>query len=208
MKLSDIVLSNLVKFGNAKLPKSTAIFNLGSATNNCPNRGKERCQVEANQCYAFKSERRYPQAKQYRERQLNYWESVTARDFIYQFNQIVKLKRNRVKALRFNVSSDLRNQSDINKIESIARNVNVKVYLYTASSHLDLGQFDQTIVNASNRKIWKKYRNKSNFNYYMVTSSERKAKQFESQGVARCRNDCSECNHCLTSTGKIIQVIH
>ena len=208
MKLNDITLNNLIKFGNNKLPKSTAIFNLGSASKSCPNKGTERCQVKPSECYAIKSERRYNNALKYRERQRRYWGNIQVRDFILQFNQIIKLKRNPVKALRFNVSSDIRNKTDVSKIEAIAEGIKPVVYLYSASSHVDLSGFDKTIVNVSNTELWNKYRHKNNFNRYIVVESDYKAKQFESEGLNRCNNDCSECNLCLKSSGKIVQVIH
>ena len=48
----------LVKFGNTKLPSTTAIFNMGTSKD-CPSRLKGLCKC-ATVCYARKPEKRFP----------------------------------------------------------------------------------------------------------------------------------------------------
>jgi len=208
MKLSKNPLHELLSYGNSKLPKSTAIFNLGSATNHCPNKGSKRCQVNESECYAISTETRFLTAKKFRDRQLKFWESIPVSNWIHYFNLVQDAKINKVKKIRFNVSSDLRSQSDINRIDRIAKLLDIPVYLYTASSFLDFSNIDNTIINCSNLDLWNRYRNKNNFNFYTVVKTEKQLNNFISQGYKKCKNDCSICNYCSQSTGKIVQLLH
>ena len=65
-------IKNLIQFGNTKLPKSTMIFNMGTAAK-CPSKELGLCSV-AGCCYAGKAETQYPKhVPAYRERQATYW---------------------------------------------------------------------------------------------------------------------------------------
>lgn len=204
MKLNDIPLYNVVSFGNSKLPNSTMIFNIGSATNSCPNMGTERCQVPAKQCYARVTEQRWNNVLEYRERQREYWETVKPNNFVQNFNKIRSRKRNIIKAIRFNVSSDIRNRSDIVRIEQIARSLNVPVYLYTASSHVNFELIDNVIIQCSNTELFNKYGNKDNFGTFRVVDS------FDNilpkySNYYKCFGNCSNCSHCLKARNVIVE---
>ena len=86
-------LKGLVKAGNKKLPKTTAIFNMGSATD-CPALKKGMCQAFARNpqgkmklvCYAKKAEvQYYTMVLPYRRRQEKYWKDHSAEDFAISF---------------------------------------------------------------------------------------------------------------------------
>lgn len=202
MNLSDIALSSVVTYGNSKLPKTTAIFNIASATD-CVNRGTARCQVDAEECYAYKTEQRWSNTLRFRRRQGDFWDVMDARSFIEQFNNIRKCKRNVVTKLRFNVSGDIRNRRDAEKIDAIARSLDIPVYLYTASSHVDFSGINHAMIQCSNEKLWQKYGQKSNFGRYKVVENAENVEQ----DWNRCPNNCSGCNLCSTAS-KVIQELH
>lgn len=97
-------LKSLLSYGNSKLSKSTAIFNLGSAKN-CPSDRLGLCELSG-ECYAKKAERMYPSVLPYRERQRAYFSEVTAQQFVSEFIEATKNKRTTVNKLRVNESGD------------------------------------------------------------------------------------------------------
>ena len=68
-------LKNLIATGNKKLPTTTAIFNMGSATD-CPSLKKGLCTAVTEKkvtCYALRPENFRPLVLPYRRRQEKYW---------------------------------------------------------------------------------------------------------------------------------------
>ena len=63
-------LKELLSFGNLKVGKDTAIFNMTPAFR-CPSEELGLCSI-AKICYAKKAERMYPQVTPYREKQEEY----------------------------------------------------------------------------------------------------------------------------------------
>jgi hypothetical protein len=97
-------LNDLITSGNKKIPSTTAIFNMGSATD-CPSRKLGFCQAinknGKNICYARKSEYEYhPTVLPYRRRQEKYWKSCTAEQFVIDFLTLNALKALPYTALR------------------------------------------------------------------------------------------------------------
>ena len=72
LTLSQIPLNRHISIGNKKLPKTTAIFNMGAATD-CPSLELGLCQAFVGEklvCYAMKAESGlYPDVLPYRRRQ-------------------------------------------------------------------------------------------------------------------------------------------
>jgi hypothetical protein len=128
----------MISYGNTKLPKTTAIFNMTSAKD-CPTRALGMCKIcnAGRQCYALKAERLYPQVLPYRKRQAAFWAgntaSALAKFFVHEL--FYKKHKHRITALRFNESGDLRGPGDLDKINRIARELaphGIVVYFYTA----------------------------------------------------------------------------
>jgi len=63
----SFILGDYISWGNNKIDKSVAIFNLNAATD-CPNADTDRCQVPWESCYAHKAEGMYPQVLPYRRK--------------------------------------------------------------------------------------------------------------------------------------------
>ena len=126
-------LEKLVSIGNRKVGKTTAIFNLTSATD-CPM--KNQCEFGiTGKCYALKSERLYPQVLPYRRRQQAYWESKEIPELTKDFVEFFK-KNPSLKYLRFNESGDATTYWDFMKMHYIAvalmiADMDVHVYTYT-----------------------------------------------------------------------------
>lgn len=147
----SFILGEHLSYGNKKIGSEVAIFNVGSA-NDCVNLGTSQCQVEAENCYAVRSEGNYPNTLPYRRRQQIIWEHLDAATFAKAYRRHYGRKRTAVTALRLNESGDFRTQGDIYKAEEIARRLNdiVDTYTYSASSHLDFSTTDALVVNRSN----------------------------------------------------------
>lgn len=150
----SFILNDYLNWGNSKISKNTAIFNMNSATD-CPNLGTENCQVPKESCYAYKAEQGYgTHSLAYRRRQEFLWDSLDPETFAKAFLQIVSRKRKPVKAIRFSESGDFRHESDIirvNRIAELLSDAGILVYSYSASNYLDWSHATDFTVNASNQ---------------------------------------------------------
>ena len=176
----------LLSFGNRKLPKTTAIFNMGPAKT-CPSDKLGLCKV-SDICYAKKSERLYRHALPYRERQAEYWLSCTAETFVADFLNQVKRKKTAVKYLRFNESGDFYTQDCVNKAEKIAkllRVVPIFVYMYTARIDLNFDACKELIITGSGFMVH------NQFNVVNAFTGENR----------QCKANCNICSLC-TKQGK------
>ncbi len=195
-----VPLNSLIHGGNAKVPSTTAIFNMGAAKD-CPSRKLGYCQAISksgkNCCYAEKSERLHPEVLPYRRRQMKYWKSVTANRFVTEFLMLNAWKVIPFKALRFNESGDFWGQEDLNKAEEIARHLKkygIRTYCYTARRDLDFSKVRSLVISGSNfqkegvRGIFK-----------MVYSKKEKP-----AGYGICRGDCRVCERCLIGRKTVI----
>lgn len=143
-----------LRYGNKKIDSDVAIFNVGAATD-CTHLGEPTCQVDADQCYAHRTEKMYSDgALAFRRRQHVLWTHVTAQQFAdavqYVFDEIKQME---ITALRFNQSGDIRTRGEMKKVDEIAAHLDRPVYLYTASSGLDWTETDHVVVNASNDDV-------------------------------------------------------
>jgi len=131
-------LKSLITFGNTKLPKTTAIFNFGSATN-CPSKKLGLCELSS-KCYALKAEKMYKACLPFRERQYKYWKNCTPEQFCNEFTEIYKHKKIKPTLLRFNESGDFYGLECYYKAEKIAQilktTLNVTCYAYTHRTDL------------------------------------------------------------------------
>ena len=151
----SFLLNDYLQWGNnTKVGSEVAIFNLGAA-HDCPNRFTERCQVDGDECYAVRDERRYDYVLAYMRRQEYLWDCLDARTFADAFLAIIERKYTPATALKISQAGDVRHSADIHKFERIARRLDeadtgVQVFTYTASTHLDWSVAEHITVNRSN----------------------------------------------------------
>ena len=194
------MLKKLIQSGNHKLPKTTAIFNMASATD-CPSLKAGLCSaVDENGkvfCYAVKAERGYrPDVLPYRRRQEKFWLSISAEEFANQFIAINARKRKPFTALRLNEAGDFHSQGCVTKAEKIAQLLKpyeVRVYAYTARKDLSYKKIDQLVVNGSG---WTKDNITNDFKIVNKDGSGLP------DGYKLCPMDCSICNRCLVKGNK------
>lgn len=159
----SFILGDYISWGNSKIDKSVAIFNMNSATD-CPNADSGvdnqsdtgACQVPWDDCYAHKAENVYPQTLEYRRRQEYLWDSLDPQTFADAFKALVSRKRNAVSAIRFSEAGDFRHRGDIVRVNQIAEalaDTGIQVYTYSASHKLPWNRYatsDNFTVNQSN----------------------------------------------------------
>jgi hypothetical protein len=177
-----------LQFGNRKLPKSTAIFNICSA-HDCPSRTRGLCQVinAGHRCYALRDEQFYPGPLSFRRNQERVWDTLSAEEFVGDFLTIVGHRRTPTTALRLNESGDFRSQSDVDKAAEIARLLRphgVTVYCYTARRDLDFSAASPMVVNGSGFKVHGEFR-------FVRSKTDRP------KGYGLCPGSCAECGRCL-----------
>lgn len=206
----SFILSDYISFGNSKISKSVAIFNLNSATD-CPNAETDNCQVDFGDCYAHKTEKMYTQTLPYRRRQEYLWDCLDADTWAKAFNMLVSRKRNAVTAIRFSEAGDFRHRGDVIKVNRIAQLVDVTVYTYSASDYLDWSEASDFTVNQSN-----------NFSEYgdRLYSAVPTAEDIPDDGI-QCPHDyqksngsdnpvkCGDCRACISKdAGDVYITLH
>lgn len=195
--LRHLILKSLLSYGNNKLPKTTAIFNLNSAFD-CPSDKKGMCAL-SQICYAKQAEKQYPAVLPYRRRQAEYWNSVTGEQFAQDFVEATKTKTIKLKHLRFSEAGDVSNENDIVKLETIAtilKEHGITCYIYTA--RLDLFSRFQAltsnlVVNTSGKKV-------------KGLNSFKAVDKFSGKHFTCCA-DCNKCSLCATQHDKIVEVL-
>ena len=196
-------LKQLIAFGNKKLPATTAIFNIGSATT-CPSKALSLCAL-VDKCYAMKAERQYPAAKPYRDRQLSYWNKVSATQFVNEFTKAIKNKRTKVNALRVNESGDFYSQEDVYKLEEISPLLfvyhGVRTYVYTARRDLDFSEC--LTLNVMGSFITAEQTHSA---FMGVRNAKAMAKSMRGfyHKTAVCPADCTKCSLCQVAKGVVI----
>ena len=194
----DNPLRSLVRAGNLKIPKETAIFNMSSATD-CASLAKGLCkacvfdpstQEMKTVCYALKSERSYrPDVLPFRRRQNEYWLDISAEDFAIQFLILNSCKRNKFNKIRLNEAGDFHFQSCIDKADNIARilkKFGISMYCYTSRDDLDYTKVKSLVINASG------FKRKGLKNEFHFVEKGKKAPK----GYAKCPADCRICDRC------------
>jgi len=194
-------LTSLVSSGNLKIPRTTAIFNMGSATD-CPSRRLGLCRAFVNGkcvCYALKSEREYrPRTLPFRRKQKKYWMNTLAEKFATDFITMNMLKTLPYNALRLNESGDFWSQECVEKAEKIARilkRYGITTYCYTARSDLDFSRCKRLVVSGSG---FCKEGIKGEF--LMVKD----VKVQRPRGYGVCVQNCRICRRCLVGEKTVI----
>lgn len=199
-------LASLLSSGNLKLPTTTAIFNMSSATD-CPSLKLGLCKAmvgDKSVCYAMKAELPYrPDVLPYRRRQEDYWKNISAEEFVVQFLMIQSTKKKPYDKIRFNESGDFHDQScvkKLNKIASYLKRYRVKIYCYTSRDDLDF-----TCVTSNNLVI-----NGSGFKKAGITNEFKMIESLEDRpaGFAICPKDCRLCDRCSISGKNTVVLKH
>lgn len=130
-----------ITFGNKKLPKTTAIYNIGTWFL-CPGRLEGYCELN-DVCYAKCREVMGSVIKS-RLNNYYYWKTndvKTIAEFISYSIKLETLKGNKVNLLRFNEVGEIEDQEDLNKMIDISNIVyaltGVKSYTYTHNRNLN-----------------------------------------------------------------------
>jgi hypothetical protein len=195
-------LSRLISSGNKKLPKTTAIFNMGPA-HGCPSLRLGLCKAFTKDgrhvCYAMKAETpMYPDVLPRRVKQLKYWMKCSAEEFVWQFLFINALKERPWKSLRFNESGDFHSQECIvkaNKIAMMLKRYGIRVYCYTHRSDLSYIDCKHLVVNGSN------FKKKGVPNVFLMVEDVKKDRP---KGYMVCGGDCRVCDRCSIRGSKIV----
>jgi hypothetical protein len=188
-------LAGLIRFGNKKLPRTTAVFSMCAATD-CPARRLGFCQAvdgDRNVCYARRTERQWAHVLKHRRGCARYWRRTRADTFAREFLEIVDRRKTLTTALRLNVAGDFRTQQDVITAHLIACHLSmygIITYGYTARRDLDFG--DSTgrgglILMGSGFKapgIAGEFR--------FITDLKQRPK-----GYGLCPGDCRTCTRCL-----------
>jgi len=183
-------------FGNMKIPKTTAIFNMGTAKE-CPSLKLGLCKL-GKKCYALKPEKRFPKtvpaARKLQEKQ---WKSTDAVTFVADLlAQNGRKRTNKIDSLRFNEAGDFWSQECVDKANQVAELLKphgIKTYVYTARRDLDYSNITDLVVNASGWEL-------ANGNTFTAV------KAYSGNGI-QCDCDCKKCNTCATNHGKLIEVL-
>jgi hypothetical protein len=182
-----------VSFGNGKLPKTTMVFNMGAA-HDCPSDALGLCQ-NSKICYAKVAEKQYHKTcPQYRRRQEGIWKKYTAAQLSKAFLLIIKAKRIKVDAFRFNESGDFWSQWCVTKLNIIAswlQTEGVLTYGYTARKDLDFSNVCFFVLG-------------SNF----LLDGEFRTVDHPSGYHPVCPGDCKVCTLCQGYNGVIEVVKH
>ena len=183
----------LFSFGNTKLPRTTAIFNMSSATD-CRASRKGLCQLKnINKCYARKAEIQYPPVLPFRRRQEEFWSKCTAHSFI---SKLLECSRTiPITHLRLNEAGDFKTQRCVGKAVKIAKilkdRYDITTYCYTARIDLDFTKRGPLVINGSNFMV---------DNKYSITYTDIK------QGEPKCIMNCRLCDLCAQKGRKVIKV--
>lgn len=178
-----------LSLGNAKLPKTIAIFNLPRLVT-CPG-ATAWCKQY---CYTEKSERAYPNVKPFRYRN---WDLAKSPEFVDTI--VAEIKKLKVKTVRVHESGDFYNQEYLDKWIAIANQMpEVTFFAYTKSYHLlDFSKLpDNFIVRASMDSttpltLRKKYSK-------LIIADIKDHGASLPKGFFECPGSCKKCTYCYT----------
>jgi len=191
-------LRTLLSYGNTKLPKDTAIFNMTPATT-CPAKELGLCKLCPTggkaKCYALKPEHMYPDTLPFRQRQEEYYDIVTAKRFTDEFVLATAKKRMPVKRLRISEAGDFKGQKEFNKMVKISDNLKdelgIRTYVYTAmDTKINFSKRGSLRVIGSNVMI--------DAQFIAVHNPGRALSMLRYVGIkaVECKGDCRVCDFC------------
>ena len=197
------------KRGNKKLPKTTLLINTESALL-CSSAKAGLCSLyKIGACYALRDNVRFPKSFAYNCKQEKVFQTLSANDIA---NDIITIsKHKKVLLVRFNESGDLKNNNELEKLNTIATLLakhKIKVYIYTHNTNLDL-----SIATSENLVINSSVATTKATNQYIALdvaskkSFERAKRKNKIQGKTfACDCDCKKCNTCAFATNTLILV--
>ena len=192
-------------FGNKKLPKTTAIFNLGCWFL-CPGRLEGFCEL-SEECYA-KSREVMGSVISSRLNNYLFWktnDAETIASFIVYSIKLEKLKGNEVNLLRFNEVGEIEDQKDLVKMIDVSNTVyaltGIKSYTYTHNRSLNFN------IEHANLTICG-----SGFmvdNCFTVVKPENYSKYVDAHKCIECPQKCELCGSiCARKLGvEIVEVL-
>lgn len=189
--------------GNKKIPSTTAIFNMGAATD-CPSMKLGLCSAARAgvKCYARKSEcAARPGVLPYRRRQEKYWKEISAEEFAAQFITLNATKAKPFNALRLNEAGDFWGQACVDKAEKVARilkKYGVVTYCYTSRSDLDYHRVRALRISGSG------FKKAGVVNVFMIVDSIKD----KPKGYGVCPMDCKSCTRCHKAGIKTVVLKH
>lgn len=193
---------NHVTFGNAKLPKTTMIVNLGTWFN-CPGRTQGFCNI-CQICYDKYVEVMYKERTIGRLEEEIFWRACNAEEFAKALiNQInirnASTRKYKVKQIRFSEVGELRNQEDLEKLidvsQIVGKETGIKSYVYTHNKNLNFytKEREYLTINGSN---------------FMIDNEYRVLPEEEIENIKepffKCDCDCTLCNACAHANGILI----
>lgn len=193
--------------GNAKLPKTTMIINLGTWFN-CPGRKEGFCEL-CEKCYDKSPEVRFKERIKDRLEHEIFFRAHTAEELI----RIILVNidfwnnhhRTKIKNIRWSEVGDLRNQEDLDKVIDISNEIfrrrNIKSYIYTHNQSLDFWSKERPglVINGSGFMVDNEYR--------VVEKGKREEEYNTLEDISNKRDcicDCTKCGYCLEKNGFIL----
>lgn len=197
--------SGMFSFGNSKLPHTTAVFSITSATD-CPAKKRGLCQItkftdagRKHRCYAMTTERMFPKtALVWKRKQAAYWNKVSALKFVQDL--LNAGARRNMNALRLNESGDFKCQADVKKADEIAgllKLFGIPTYCYTARADLNFAKCGHLVVNTSG------------FHAVGVSGVFLAVKHEEDKpfNFGVCCGDCIRCRRCIVGKNTVV-ILH
>ena len=190
-----------ITFGNAKLPETTCIVNLGTWFN-CSGRKEGFCEI-CQECYDKSPEVRFKQRTKDRIEHEIYWRSISPEKFANELIQEIlehdNKKSNKTKLIRWAEVGEIRNQQDLQKIINISNIIDnilgIKSYIYTHNKNLNFNINRPSLtINGSNFMVDNEYR----------VSKEKENELKQNKTAKNCICDCTQCSYCSKKDGFII----
>ena len=194
-----------VAFGNKKLPKTTAIYNIGCWFL-CPGRLQGYCEL-SKECYA-KSREVMGSVISSRLNNYLFWKTNDAEkiaEFISYSILAEKMKGNEVNLLRFNEVGELEDQDDLVKMVKVSNivynNTGVISYTYTHNRQLNFNIDRPNLVICGSGFMVD--------NRFTVVKPENYKEYIDTHNAIECQQNCGDCGSiCARKLGvEIVEVL-
>ena len=190
-------------FGNMKLPKTTAIFNVCGA-HECPSDILGLCTLGLSgnkKCYALKGYRNMAGHRSFYNAQRDYWKVCTPASFVADFLREAQKEKELVRYLRFNETGDFFDESCVSKVEKIAALLfpDIIVYGYTHRRDLPWSRCRYFVVNASSEE--------NGTEDWSGELNGFRAVEKPSGEAFVCPGDCTVCHRCAIKHGRTTEVV-
>ena len=194
-----------IAFGNKKLPKTTAIYNIGCWFL-CPGRLDGFCEL-SKQCYA-KSREVMGSVISSRLNNYYFWKTNDAEKIAMFISYSIKaeqLKGNEVNLLRFNEVGEIEDQQELEKMVKVSNIVYLKTgvqsYTYTHNRALNFDiERPNLIINGSGFMV---------DNRFTVVKPENYKEYIDTHNAIECQQNCGDCGSiCARKLGvEIVEVL-